>query len=327
MMESRGTVVTREIAGRVPSRVERLLLMPAVSDWLLAGYFLTVVFGLSRAPAGGERNFLLGLSSVVLSAFLFGCYVYRMRFEPRVGGPTYAQRLAYHLWPLCTLLTLYFHLRPILPLVNGVSYDEQLYQLDLRVFGFEPTVFLEKYSTRAVVEWFAFFYYSYFFFVAMFLFIHLLTNEDDRQLSHFATGLVMVVTIGHFVYMLVPGFGPYLHLAHEYDGPLPGGPFYDMVLRAVAAGGSLRDIFPSLHTALPVYLTMFAWRHHRRHAPLATFFAANIAGATLVLRWHYALDVIAGLLLATFAFWASPRLVELYQSRRNSAGLGSLRRW
>ena len=67
MMESQGTVVTRDLAGRIPSRAERLLLMPAVSDWLLAGYFLTVVFGLSRAPAGGERNFLLGLSSLVLS--------------------------------------------------------------------------------------------------------------------------------------------------------------------------------------------------------------------------------------------------------------------
>jgi membrane-associated phospholipid phosphatase len=301
--------------------------MPAVSDWLLAGYFLTVILGLMRAPSGAERNFLVGMATTVLTMFLAGCYLYRLRFELRQGGPTYTHRLAYHLLPLCMLLSVYFHLRPILPLVNGAAYDEQLYQLDIRVFGFEPTVALERYSTHGVVEWFAFFYYSYFFFVAVFLFIHIFTNDDDRQLSHFATGLVLVVVIGHFVYMLVPGLGPYAHLAHEYDAPLPGGPFYDMVLRAVAAGGPMRDIFPSLHTALPVYLTMFAWRHHRIHAPLATFFAANIVCATLVLRWHYALDVVAGLLLAGFAFWASPRLVEAYQARRQVAGLGRLRRW
>ena len=50
-------------------------------------------------------------------------------------------------------------------------------------------------------------------------------------------------------------------------------------------------------------------------------------GATVVLRWHYAIDVVAGLALALGAHWAAPRLIELYQARREQIGLGHLRRW
>ena len=313
--------------GRAPSPAERVLLVPAISDWVLSAYFVSVVVGLTRAPASPERNWLLTFTSAVLIAFLGWVYVYRLRFETRTGGPTYVHRLAYRLLPLCALLSVYFNLRAILPLINPALYDAQLFELDLRVFGFEPTLAIEPYLTQGIVEWFAFFYYSYFFFVASFCFVMVFTVERDRMLAHFATGMLMVVGMGHFLYTLVPGFGPYAYLAHEYAGPLPGGAFFDLVLRAVHAGGPMRDIFPSLHTALPTFLTLFAWRYHRPVAVLATFCCANIIGATIVLRWHYALDVVAGLMLAWFAYWFAPRLVETYQARRETAGLGRLRRW
>src|SRR5262249_35596565 len=122
--------------------------------------------------------------------------------------------------------------------------------------------------------------------------------------------------VGHFIYTLVPGYGPYEYLAHDYQAPVAGGPFYNLVLEAVAGAGPLRDIFPSLHTALPTFCSLFAWKHYRRLAPIVSFFALNIILATIVLRWHYAADIGAGLVLAVAAFVAAPRLVERYQARR-----------
>src|SRR5262249_36531249 len=164
------------------------------------------------------------------------------------------------------------------------------------------------------VEWFSFFYYSYFFLIASFIFVVIVSVEDDEEQSHFATGILLVVCVGHFVYALVPGFGPYEYLAHSYDAPLRGGIFYQLVLQAVDGAGPLRDIFPSLHTALPTFCALYAWRHYARLAPIVTFFAGNIIAATIILRWHYAADVLAGLLLAVAAFLLAPKLVEVYQA-------------
>jgi membrane-associated phospholipid phosphatase len=310
---------------RVPTRLVRMVYAPAICDWILAAYFFTVIAGLGLAHPTLARDTYLALVTAVLAAFMGCVYLFRLRLEPR--RRSYLAELGYHLLPVLAILMVFFNLRPILPIINSASFDDSLYQIDVGVLGFEPTLLVERWSTPAVVEWFAFFYYSYFFLLASFVFCMILCTTDDQRRSHFATGIVLIVAIGHFFYTLVPGYGPYIYLAHDYRAPLEGGRFYGLVLDAVSGAGSLRDIFPSLHTAVPTFCALFAWRHYPRIAPVATFFAVNIMVATIVLRWHYAADVAAGLLLAGFAFALAPRLVEAYQARRAEVGLAQLRRW
>jgi membrane-associated phospholipid phosphatase len=107
--------------------------------------------------------------------------------------------------------------------------------------------------------------------------------------------------------MLVPGYGPVRFLAHRYENPLPPGFWLDAVLNAVQSGGAQKDIFPSLHTAGPVFLSLFSFRHRNKVPfkytwPFVAFFSANIVIATMFLRWHYLIDVIAGIALSTGAF-------------------------
>jgi predicted signal transduction protein with EAL and GGDEF domain len=52
------------------------------------------------------------------------------------------------------------------------------------------------------------------------------------------------------------------------------------------------------------------------------FFALNIVVATMFLRWHYVIDVIAGLLLAVFSHTLAVRLSEREHTRREALGLG-----
>lgn len=320
------TGVTAEVRPR--GRWERILLTPALPDWIVAGYLCTVLMGLLRAAPSAARSRYVVFVGLLLLAHVAAVYLYRLRVERRFGpqGVPVPALVAYHLLPLATILTFYFNLRPILPIINAATYDTALYRLDVAIFGVEPTLFIERFTSPRVVEWFAFFYYSYFFFIASFIFVMIFTCEHDERLATFATGLLTIVGVGHYVYTLVPGYGPYAYLAHDYQAPLQGGVFYFMVLDTVSKAGPMRDIFPSLHTALPTFLCLFAWRHYPRVATVATIFAANIILATVVLRWHYAVDVFAGLFLAVSAFMLAPRLVHAYQSRRIAAGL-SMRRW
>jgi len=274
-----------ESSRRAPTPLERVLFTPALSDWVFALYVLSMFVELSLAHESSSRDHLRRVVAIMFAVFLGGVYTYRFRFER--SNQTLAGRVAgslYRVLPVACMLGMYMNLRAILPIVNPKSFDETLFQLDLRVFGVEPTVFLERYSSRGVVEWFAAFYYSYFFFIATFVFVMIFAASNDRRRAIFATGLVLTAGIGEFIYTLVPGFGPYAHLSHLYQGPIEGGRFYSMVLSTVSGAGALKDIFPSLHTALPSFCTLFAWRYYRRFAPIATFFCLNIIAATMVLR-------------------------------------------
>jgi hypothetical protein len=255
-------------AARPPSRLDRILFTPALADWVLSAYFCTVIIGLSRARPSPDRNAYLAMVASLAVVYLTGVFLYR-RYEARVGRDAvpYAARLAYHIWPMAGVLCLYFNLRPILPIINGASYDAALYRLDLAVFGLEPTLAIERLTSARVVEWFAFFYYSYFVVIASYIFVMIFTCASDERLASFATGILIIVGIGHYVYTLVPGVGPYAYLGHEYGGPLEGGPFYYMVLDTVSKAGPMRDIFPSLHTALPTFLSLYAWKHYPRFRP------------------------------------------------------------
>ena len=55
--------------------------------------------------------------------------------------------------------------------------------------------------------------------------------------------------------------------------------------------------------------------------PIALFFSLNIIVATLFLRWHYAVDVIAGVAAAFGWLWLAARWTDHEETRRASLPL------
>jgi membrane-associated phospholipid phosphatase len=209
---------------------------------------------------------------------------------------------------------------------NPNSVDLQLYRLDLDWFGVEPALWLDSRATPFWTEWFALFYYSYFYLLAAHIAPILYTRAGEGYLARFGTGMTVVATIGHTLYILVPGYGPFRALADQFQHPLEGGLFWSLVLETVAAGGAEKDIFPSMHTAFPTFIALFSF-YHRKQVPFrytwapVAFIVVNIIGATMYLRWHYVIDVVAGLALASFAFAVSVYLVRFEQRTRSQRGL------
>ncbi|MBX3126737.1 MAG: phosphatase PAP2 family protein [Polyangiaceae bacterium] len=215
----------------------------------------------------------------------------------------------------------YFFLSGVLPLVNTTTLDHELYELDMALFGFEPAMMMDSIVTPVTTEWFAFFYFSYFFLLALHVIPILMGSRSRRFLSEFALGLILVFCVGHLVYMLVPGFGPYKAMADSFSNPLPSGMWLDLVMATVASGGAQMDIFPSLHTAAPTFIALFSYRYRDRMPfryswVVVALFAVNIIIATMFLRWHYLIDVIAGLLLASLAFLSGVVFTSSESSRR-----------
>jgi membrane-associated phospholipid phosphatase len=111
-----------------------------------------------------------------------------------------------------------------------------------------------------------------------------------------------------------------------FHNPLQGGMWWHIVDTAVRTNGAHKDIFPSLHTALPLVVWLFTFSR-RKQAPFRYvwlplgFIVVNIILATMFLRWHYVIDVVAGASLALCAHFIALRVAEWEPKRRQALGL------
>jgi membrane-associated phospholipid phosphatase len=150
--------------------------------------------------------------------------------------------------------------------------------------------------------------------------------RDPLLLARFATGTLLMFLTAHLVYTIVPGYGPYWYLKGTFVHELQGGTFWRLVREAVEAGGAQKDIFPSLHTAAPTFFAIFSFRHRKLFPfkytwPVVAFLATQIIIATMFLRWHYLIDIVAGLTLATGAALLSQHVANWEHAKRERLGL------
>lgn len=307
----------------------RLASVVTVQDVLMLGYLVTVRVLLGRSEPSAIQatcaHYLEACLALLVSGVLFA------RVIP--GIPARVRDFGYKLTLAGLLIANYLMLRDVMPVIRPDTVDEPLYQLDLRLFGVEPAVWLQRLNTRPVVEWFSFFYFSYFAICALYMVTVGFILKTGRRTTEFAIGTFIVYCGGQLGYMAVPGFGPYVHLASQYTAPIDGGFWWSCVWDTVQAGSAMKDIFPSLHTAGPTWFTLFAWQQSRTDARwkwparVTGFFAANIIFSTMFLRWHYAVDVIAGLVLSvSVGLFLAPtiaRVEEAFRARKGWSGVWS----
>ncbi|HWA78305.1 MAG TPA: phosphatase PAP2 family protein [Polyangiaceae bacterium] len=292
----------------------------AVHDWLVLAYVVGLVVAVlqgDRGPSFGhnlERVLILFASAVIgvsiaRGSFLRDGLLKAILYRVAIYGPVQLS---------------YFMFRDLLPSINPGSLDAELHQLDLSLFGIEPAMALQSSVNSHTTEWFAFFYFGYFFVIAVHVVPILFFSRNQRTLGEFGFGMLILFCVGHTVYMLVPGFGPYRAMAEQFTTPFPHGLWLDLVMDTVHSGGAQKDIFPSLHTAAPAFITLYSFRHRSRLPyrytwPLTAFFTANIMIATMFLRWHYLIDVVAGLILATTAALLIGPVID-WELRRRARG-------
>ena len=270
----------------------------ALQDFVMVGFHSFMWLRVMMAPDSADATIARSYTFALLAASLGTLLLTR----GEMMGPGPARAVVYRIGMLIPMVGSYFTLKWLLPALQLNLLDEQLLRLDELLFGFTPAYYLDRFVNPGTVEWFSFFYYSYFYLIGFYLLTSMIF-DTKRRLKEITFGAMAIVAIGHCLYVLVPGVGPYM--GYPFQNELSGGFFWQQVIQAVAAAGAQLDIFPSLHTAYPVFFTLHAYRY-RRHNPFrylwipTAFVAANIVIATVFLRWHYGIDVVAGICLAVF---------------------------
>ncbi|MCA9525561.1 MAG: phosphatase PAP2 family protein, partial [Myxococcales bacterium] len=239
--------------------------------------------------------------------------------------------LTWRLGVFAILLVPYLWQRHLLLALATPLWDAPLAALDRALLGEVPAVAVAGRLSPAWIEGFAVAYSCHFVLVALGTLPSVIAGQGAVARRVLA-GVLVILCVGWTGYTVVPGVGPWQALS--FPVPLEGGPWLVGLQGFVAEAGPLLDIFPSLHTALPCYFASVAWIYRRewREArlwiapawPVWIPLAASIIIATQVLRWHYFVDVVAGLSLVGLAGWLVPWLDAVDARRTARGGLPAL---
>jgi membrane-associated phospholipid phosphatase len=141
----------------------------------------------------------------------------------------------------------------------------------------------------------------------------------QRRYSEFQYYAFLIATgfVSSYVgYLIVPARGPRFFLEHLQHIPLLGEWLFSGMQHTLDRLESAHyDCFPSGHTEL----TMLAWWSSRALSKrlFGAYFAytLSIIFATVYLRYHYTVDLLAGAVLAVFLLLAGPSIYRRLQER------------
>ncbi|HEX8697585.1 MAG TPA: phosphatase PAP2 family protein [Myxococcaceae bacterium] len=201
--------------------------------------------------------------------------------------------------------------RLVVPALGLPVRDDALLGMDRALFGETPAVVLSLYARPWLTELMSACYFSYLvYFHGALAYALLQPVEKGRRLFE---AMFTALPAGVVGYLLVPAVGPLKAMADSFTQPLLGGPITALNDFVVSRGSAVYDVFPSLH----VFMTCVMLDHDRREHPLRFKWmrpvAVGLVLSTVYLRYHYAIDLLAG-----FAWFLAARV---WWSWRGSAAL------
>ncbi len=194
---------------------------------------------------------------------------------------------------------LYVRLGRDVPRLDPTRADAWLLAIDRWLLGETPAVILSSHLHPVATELLSLCYLL--FYVALVAYHWIWLSHSLPMARKFCTGLYWIYAVGYVGYSLVPGVGPWVYLAAKLE-PLTAGPLTWLTDQVVRAGCNGVDVLPSLHCAVALYFLGFDFMNGQRRRFLLTLAPGlGLCVATMYLRYHYAVDVLAGCLLAAVA--------------------------
>ena len=219
-----------------------------------------------------------------------------------------------HAWyPLALPLILFEEVAALNFLLVDGWRDHYLLAFEARLFAETPTVWLGRFASPLVTEMLSVGYFSYF------LILIIVAGVFDRRADKAPFFGVMAASLLSYlvcyaVFIAFPTEGPSHTLRHLHIVSLTGGPFHEMVAYIQSSAGVHGNAFPSAHAAGAVAALVFAWRYAPKLAAWLTLPVVLMSIGAVYLRYHYASDIVAGVLIGA----GSAAVVLWTQSWRRS---------
>jgi membrane-associated phospholipid phosphatase len=215
----------------------------------------------------------------------------------------------------------FYAMRSAVPLLGTPGADSMLLQWDRDLLGDTPAfvwqTWLYPWLENVAMAGYLFFFY------------YLLAGPGHyciRDIPLFRkciVGLFTIYAIALMSYTVFPAAGPHLYMSFQTQ--LHGPWLLDSTLDAVNRGSNAVDVFPSVHVAASLYLLLFDWRHWRRRFWWVLTPCAVLWWSTMYLRFHYFVDLLAGVAVALAGWWTAQKYEASYGRHIDSVSIKSLR--
>ena len=221
-----------------------------------------------------------------------------------------------HFYPVLLYTALFCETSHINLMFADRYLDPEFIRLEAWVFGCQPAIlFMEKLPYLAVSELFYFAYFSYY---LMIVGVGVALYWQDRgRFFHFLTVTTVLFYGCYLVYVFLPVIGPHIFFESFPGYPTPpewevqplavtpvfpeavfAGPFFQIMKVVYTNFGSTGAAFPSSHVAVAVCTLYFSRRYLPRWRWIHGTFVVLLCLSTVYCRYHYAVDVLAGLAMA-----------------------------
>lgn len=169
--------------------------------------------------------------------------------------------------------------------------SKELLQADEWLFGQSPAVALQGHLFLPGVELLAFGYMSYHVYLHWVLIDSLF--RDNAWRAALSGRIFLAFAVGFVGYLTFPAASPAAAFPGLFHRSLDGGVFAHWNNTINATLAARYDGFPSLHTLITLVLLQWDWTHWRTRFWIMLGPSVLMLVATLALRLHYAVDLIA----------------------------------
>lgn len=220
---------------------------------------------------------------------------------------------------------IYFMVRPIHP----IDYDDLFIKIDYWMFGVNPTEWIMQFSHPIVTEILQVAYSSYYLFFVI-LGVEIYRRHSLKDFDRAGFLIVYGFFLSYLGYFFLPAVGPRFTL-HDFvmlNVELPGLFFTNAFRDFVNFGESIprgvpnpveyvqRDVFPSGHTQLSLVAVYLAFYHKTSLRWFLSVLVTLLIIGTIYLRYHYVIDLVAGIIFCVFTIWSGHRLERWWDSKR-----------
>jgi membrane-associated phospholipid phosphatase len=197
--------------------------------------------------------------------------------------------------------------------IHPTDYDQLLMSIDRWMFGVNPTQWIGQFAHPILTEILQIAYFSYYI-LFIILGVEVYRRYAIQDFDKVAFMIVYGFYLSYLGYFALPGVGPRftLHDFSSLETDLPGLWLTSFLRSIVNAGESIppshidavnlvqRDVFPSGHTQLTMIVMALGFRYKTKARWLLLGLGSLLIVATVYLRYHYVVDLMAGALVAWF---------------------------
>ena len=249
--------------------------------------------------------------SLLIAFLMLIIYAGRFRFAMKSKTLQVVRDFA----PLYYVLVIYSNLPQLINTLNSTDADIILIKIDQLLFGMQLSVYTERFLWAPLVTFATISYATYYFFpLALAILFYL--NRTYKAFRELSAAILLSFFVGYIGYVLVPATGPRYNISDQYSAQIEGSRFSQLIRQKLDDWEyTKRDCFPSLHNAVILISLLFAFRYARWFSWLFLPFALGLFFATIYLRYHYLIDVVAGWTLAVLSYYLGPRILHHWEGK------------